>query len=101
MDFEVLGEMLDALAEERNLHFWRTGVRRMNSELLNLLLFLRFSNPHNLRFFLSLSFLVVIFLTYWSRLVKQRNAGAAPFSRITDAVNENAVIRVPRLAQRC
>ena len=83
VDFEVLGEMLDALAEERNLHFWRTGVRRMNSELLNLLLFLRFSNPHNLRFFLSLSFLVVVFLTHWFRLVKQPNAGAARFGRIT------------------
>ena len=53
MDFEVLGKMLDALAEERDLHFWRAGVRRMNSELLNLLFSLRFSNPHNLRFFLS------------------------------------------------
>jgi len=47
MDFEVLGKMLNALAEERNLHFWRAGVRRMNSELLNRLLFLRFSNRHD------------------------------------------------------
>ena len=71
MDFEVLGKMLDALAEERDLHFWRAGVRRMNSELLNLLFSLRFSNPHNLRFFLSF-LLVVDFLTYRHCLVKQR-----------------------------
>ena len=56
MDFEVLGKMLDALAEERHLHFRRAGVRPMNSELLNRLSFLRFSNPHNLRSFFSLSF---------------------------------------------
>ncbi len=56
MDFEVLGKMLDALAEERDLHFWRAGVRRMNPELLNLLFSLRFSNSHNLRVFLSFLF---------------------------------------------
>jgi hypothetical protein len=56
------------------LHFRRAGVRRMNSELLDLLLFLRFSNPHNLRFSLSFLFLVVKFLTYCPRLVKQRIA---------------------------
>ena len=46
MDLEVLGEMLNALTKKRNLHFWRAGVRRMNPELLNPLLFLRFSNSH-------------------------------------------------------
>lgn len=74
MDFEVLGKMLDALTEQRDLHFRRAGVRRMNSELLDLLLFLRFSNPHNLRFFSLFPFLVVKFLTYCPRLVKQRIA---------------------------
>ncbi len=63
MDFEVLGKMLDALAEERDLHFGRAGVRRMNSELLNHLFSLRFSNPHNLRFFLSFFFSCRIFNT--------------------------------------
>jgi len=56
MDFEVPGKMLNALAEERDLHFWRAGVRRMNSELLNHFFSLRFSNRHNLRFFLSFLF---------------------------------------------
>ena len=51
MDFEMPGKMFDALAEERNLHFWRAGVRGMNPELLNHLFSLRFSNRHNLRFF--------------------------------------------------
>ena len=46
MDLEVLGEMLDALTEQGNLHFGRAGVRRMNPELLDSLLFLRFSNSH-------------------------------------------------------
>jgi len=46
MDFEVPGEILNALAEKRNLHFWRAGIRRMNPELLDHLFFLRFSNPH-------------------------------------------------------
>lgn len=46
MDLEVLGEMLDALTEKRDLHFGRAGVRRMNPELLNLMLFLRFTNSH-------------------------------------------------------
>lgn len=56
VNFEVFGEMLDPLAEKRNLHFGRAGVRLMNSELLDCLLLLRFSNSHILR--LSLSFLL-------------------------------------------
>ena len=55
MDLEVPGKMLDALAQQRNLHLWRAGVRRMNPELLDCLLFLRFSNPHISALF-SLSF---------------------------------------------
>jgi|GEM_PF-1849113 len=53
MDLEVPGEMLDALTEQRDLHFGRAGVRRMNPELLNSLAFLRFSNSH-ISAFLSL-----------------------------------------------
>ena len=49
MNLEVLGKMIDALAQQRNLHFGRAGVRLMNSELLNDTLFLLFSNSHNLR----------------------------------------------------
>jgi len=71
MDFEVPGEILNALAEKRNLHFWRAGIRRMNPELLDHLFFLRFSNPHISALFLSLSFLVVSFLAHWSSLVKR------------------------------
>jgi hypothetical protein len=57
------------------LHFRRAGVRLMNPELLNLLSFLRFSNPHSLRFF-SLSFLLVVgFLTHCPTDVKQRTTG--------------------------
>jgi hypothetical protein len=57
MDLEVPGEMLNPLAEKRDLHFWRAGVRLMDSELLYHLLFLRFSNSHILRSLLSRSFL--------------------------------------------
>lgn len=49
MNLEVLGEMIDALAQQRNLHFGRAGVRLMNPELLDDTLFLLFSNSHNLR----------------------------------------------------
>ena len=35
MNLEVLGEMFDALAQQRNLHFGRAGVRLMNPELLD------------------------------------------------------------------
>ena len=51
MNLEVFGEMVDALTEERNLHFGRACVRLMNSELLDDCLFLRFSNSHILRSF--------------------------------------------------
>lgn len=60
MDLEVLGEMIDTLAEKRNLHFGRAGIRRMNPELLNLVLFLGFSNSHIPALFLSF-FLVEFF----------------------------------------
>jgi len=49
MNLEVPGEMIDALAQQRNLHFGRAGVRLMDSELLDDTFFLRFSNSHNLR----------------------------------------------------
>ena len=60
MNLEVFGEMLDPLAEKRDLHFRRAGVRLMNSELLYSLLLLRFSNPHILR---SVSFLPFVYST--------------------------------------
>ena len=49
MNLEVPGEMIDALAQQRNLHFGRAGVRLMDSELLDYTFFLRFRNSHNLR----------------------------------------------------
>ena len=56
MNLEVFGEMVDALTEERNLHFGRACVRLMNSELLDDCLFLRFSQFPYSPLFLSLSF---------------------------------------------
>lgn len=54
MNLEVLGEMFDALAEQRHLHLRRAGVRLVKPELLHDYLTLWLSNPHNLRFsFLS------------------------------------------------
>ncbi len=49
MNLEVRCEMFDALAQQRNLHFRRAGIRLMNPELLDDALFLLFSNSHNLR----------------------------------------------------
>ena len=49
MNLEVLGEMFNALAQQRNLHFGRAGVRLMNPELLDYILFWLFSDSHNLR----------------------------------------------------
>ena len=51
MNLEVFGKMVDALTEERNLHFGRACVRLMNPELLDDCLLLRFSNSHILRSF--------------------------------------------------
>lgn len=69
VNFEVPGEIFDALAEQRNLHLGRACVRRMNPELLDHLFFLRFSNPHISAF--SLSFLLVdVFLPHWIEVVK-------------------------------
>ena len=47
MSLEVPGEMFDALAEQRNLHFRRAGVRWMKPELLDDLQTLWLSNSHN------------------------------------------------------
>ena len=60
MDFEVPGKIFDALAEQRNLHFGRAGIRRMNSELLDHLFFLRFSNPHISAFFSLVPFSCIV-----------------------------------------
>ena len=51
MILEVLGKMVDALAEQSDLHFGRAGIPLMNPELLDDFLFLLLSNPHVLRFF--------------------------------------------------
>ena len=58
MDLEVPGEMLDALAQQRNLHFGRAGVRRMDPELLDYNLFFCGSVIPISPIFFSLSFLV-------------------------------------------
>jgi hypothetical protein len=57
--------VIDALAEERNLHFGGAGVRLVTPEPLHDFLALRLSNSHNFRFsarFLSFS-LKEIFIT--------------------------------------
>lgn len=47
---EVLGQMIDALAEQSDLHFRRAGIPLVNPELLDDFLFLLLSNSHVLRF---------------------------------------------------
>jgi len=56
MNLEVPGEMIDALAQQRNLHFGRAGVRLMDPELLDYNLFLRFSDSHISALLLSFVF---------------------------------------------
>jgi len=77
VNLEMPCKMLDALAQERNLHLWRSGVRRMNPELLDDLLFLRFSSSHISVFFSLFPYLIVIFLPYRSPLVKQHHPNRA------------------------
>ena len=50
--------MVDALAEQSDLHFGRAGIRLMNPELLDDFLFLLWSNSHVLRFFSLFPFLI-------------------------------------------
>ena len=59
MNLEMLGKIIDALAQERDLHFRRSGITLMNPELLDNPLLLLWSNSHVLRFF-SLSFVIDI-----------------------------------------
>ena len=56
MNLEVPGEMIDALAQQRNLHFGRAGVRLMDPELLDYNFFLRFSDSHISALLLSFVF---------------------------------------------
>jgi hypothetical protein len=51
----VPGEVFNTLAEERNLHFGRAGVRLVKPELLHDFLPLWLSNSHKSPLFLSLS----------------------------------------------
>ena len=60
MNLEVLGKIVDALTQERDLHFRRAGIALMDPELLDNPLLLLWSNSHVLRFF-SLSFLLSMF----------------------------------------
>jgi hypothetical protein len=52
---EMLGEVLDALAKQRNLNLRGAGVRLVTPELLHDYLALWLSDPHDLRFCFSLS----------------------------------------------
>lgn len=58
MSFEVPGEVLDALAKQRDLHFGRAGIRAMTPEPLYYFLALRLSNSHKSPLFFSFSFIV-------------------------------------------
>jgi hypothetical protein len=52
---EVLGQVVDALAKQRDLNLGGAGVRLMTPELLHDYLALWLSDPHDLRFCFSLS----------------------------------------------
>ena len=49
MNLEMLGKIVDALAQERDLHFGRAGIALMDPELLDNPLLLLWSNSHVLR----------------------------------------------------
>lgn len=70
MSFEVLGQVLDALAEQSDLHFRGAGILLMKSELLHNSLYFRLSDSHVLRS--SSRFLVSVkeFLTHPFDVVK-------------------------------
>jgi hypothetical protein len=57
MNLEVLGEIVDALTQERDLHFRRAGIALMDPKLLDNPLLLLWSNSHVLR--------VSLFLFYY------------------------------------
>jgi hypothetical protein len=54
VSLEMLGEMLNTLAEQRDLHLRRAGVRLMKPKLLHDYLTLWLSNPHKSPLFFSL-----------------------------------------------
>ena len=56
VSLEMLGEVFDTLAEQRNLHLGRAGVRLMKPKLLHDYLTFWLSNPHKSPLFFSLSF---------------------------------------------
>jgi hypothetical protein len=58
VSLEMLGEVFNTLAKQRDLHLGRAGVRLMKPELLHNYLTLWLSNSHNLRFSISLFRLV-------------------------------------------
>ena len=62
MNLEMLGKIVDALAQERDLHFRRAGIALVDPELLDNPLPLLWSKSHVVRFF-SLSFYYQHFLT--------------------------------------
>jgi hypothetical protein len=65
VNLEVLGQVLDALAEQRYLHLGRAGVRLMKPELLHYYLTLWLSNSHISAFLFSLFLLVeCVFLSH-------------------------------------
>lgn len=58
VSLEMLGEMLNTLAEQRDLHLRRAGVRLMKPKLLHDYLTLWLSNPHKSPLFFSLFLLI-------------------------------------------
>jgi hypothetical protein len=60
MNLEVVGKIVDALTQERDLHFRRAGIALMDPKLLDNPLLLLWNNSHVLRFF-SRSFLLSMF----------------------------------------
>jgi hypothetical protein len=73
VDLEVLREVIDALTQQCNLNFRGASIGLMDSELLNDVFSFRLSNPHLSSVHHLSFFLVVIFLSHYSDVVKQPN----------------------------
>src|SRR5918992_5676289 len=81
MNLEVLGKIVDALTQERDLHLRRAGIALMDPKLLDNPLFLLWSNSHVLRFFSLSSSLSMIF-----NIVTQHCKAANPSGGVKKAL---------------
>jgi hypothetical protein len=77
MNLKMFREVVDALAEQRYLNLWGTGISLMESELLNNLPPLLLNNCHVFSVSLLLSFFIFFFLSHCQDLVKENRLGQA------------------------